>query len=154
VSISDLGSNAAFATGTGNLSDCFTLSATTQTVDVRFAVNVSGLLQAFTNALGLVASSETTFSLQVDGNQVLFDDRTLSIGPNDSQSQSFSKQLTSTIALDPSVQHCMVMEADSESAAQTQVNEPASGALLLAGLVALALLRRQSSAQRAKQLTP
>lgn len=137
VNISDPGSNAAFASpGTGTLSDCFTVSGT-GSVDVTFATTIGGLLHAFTDALGTVAATETTFSLQVDGDQVLFYDQSLSIGPNDSQTQNFSTQLSNTVSLDTGVSHCMVLEADSESHAQTQsIGEPPSSALLLAGLAA------------------
>src|SRR5262249_13951469 len=90
-----------------------------------------------TDAFGLLASTETTFNLQVDGDPVLFFDRSLLIGPGSSQTQNFSTRLTTTVPLQAGVSHCVVLEADSESQSQTRsVTAPPPVVLLLSALLA------------------
>lgn len=141
------GSAAAFATGLGTLSNSFTLSGTAP-VNVQFAIDLTGALQVLTDALGLLAGTETIFSLQVDGNQLLFFDLPLLIGPGQTLSQSFDTRLSNSIMLDPGVSHFIYLEVDSESQAQTRpISEPGSTGLLLTGL-ALGLFARRRYALR------
>jgi hypothetical protein len=78
------GCRSAFASsrGRGTMSNVFTLSGGGPSVGVTFASDTSGLLKLMTDACGVFARTETVFTLAVDGEVVLFDDRSRGIGPN------------------------------------------------------------------------
>jgi hypothetical protein len=138
VNIPGAGSDVAFSTGFGELFNNFTLSGS-GIVDVQFGIDIAGMLKVLTDAFGLLATTETIFILQVDGNPVLlYDPPPLLIGSNGFQAQNFATRLTNTIPLDTGVSHTLALRADSESQAETRaVPEPASNVLLLVGLGAL-----------------
>lgn len=145
VNIPGCGPAAAFSNSRGTLFNSFTISGT-GSVAVVFSTDISGLLHAMTDACGVFATTETIFHLDVDGTPVLFSDQILSIGPNDSQTLSFSTTLTNNadpLMLDAGVSHILILEADSESSGQVQVPEPPAGLLLISGLGALGAERRR-----------
>jgi hypothetical protein len=148
VNIPGCGAFAAFAEGHSILSNSFTISGT-GSVGVQFGVNLAGVLNVMTDACGLRASTDTIFTLEVDGgNPVLFDLHMLTVGPLSSASQSVSERLTNTIALDAGLSHFLTLEVDSESEGHTQVPEPPPSALMVFGFAALLWVkhRRQSLA--------
>jgi hypothetical protein len=138
---------AAFGKSRSTLFNSFTLSGGGSSVDVQFAIDISGLLNVMTDAFGLFAQTETVFTLEVDGTPILFQNDLLSIGPSDSGSQSFSTHLSNTMTLAAfdldglPLSHFLLLEADSESAGA--VPEPPVGLLLITGLAALAVARRR-----------
>ena len=132
---------AAFATGIGTLSNFFTIGGT-GSVAVAFGIDVAGILNVMTDGCGVLAETETIFNLQVDGDPVLFHERLLSIGPSDARTLSFGTRLTNTVMLDAGLSHSLILQADSESRGVVGVvPEPATGALLITGLVALLFAR-------------
>ena len=132
---------AAFSKGIGTLSTVFELTGGTGAVDVAFGIDIAGVLKVMTDHCGLLAATETIFTLEVDGTPVLFDRRELSVGPNSSFMETFSLRLLGLAALDFDVPHILVIEADSES--EGLVAEPPVMAMLLIGAVALAVARRR-----------
>jgi hypothetical protein len=138
---------AAFSSSFGSVSDSFTISGT-GTVAVQIGIDIGGMLHAMTDACGLKAMTQTIFSLQVDGNQVVFDSRLFDVGLLSLQDTVFSLHLDTTLMLDAGVTHFLLVQADSESQAQTQVVEPPTSALLLAALGALLWANRRSERVR------
>jgi hypothetical protein len=147
VNIPGCGPAAAFSKGRGTMFNFFTLTGGGPSVAVTFAVDIAGLLNVMTDACGLSAMTETIFTLEVDGTPILFRDDILSIGPNDTASLSFSTTLMASVMLDSfdpagnPLSHSLLLEADSESSGL--VPEPPAGSLLIAGLAALAAVRRR-----------
>ena len=119
----------------------FTIIGGTDPVDVTFSIDIAGSVNLMTDQCGLSASTQTTFHLDVDGSPVLFDVEPFLIGPNDALSAPISTHLSMTVPLDPGL-HGLRLEADSESSGLNVVPEPPVGVLLLAGLAALAEVRR------------
>ena len=83
VNIPGCSPGAAFSNGRGTLSNFFTPSGGDDSVDVGFAIDISGALNLMTDACGIRAFTETVFTLAVDGLPVLFDLRFHEIGPSD-----------------------------------------------------------------------
>ncbi len=138
---------AAFSEGRGTLSNFFTVSGT-GSVAVQFAIDISGDLTVMTDACGLSAFTQTIFSLEVDGVPVLFDQRVLNIGRSSAQMLPFSAHLTNSIVLDAGVSHFMLLQADSESRAQTAA-EPSSISLFAISAGVLMWARRRGRASEA-----
>src|SRR5271165_825108 len=77
----------------------FSVAGGTGTVDVTFSslVNMSQFL--FTDVNGVFAGDETSFSLSLDGQNVLFMDRANQIGSSAALSDGFSGPLSDTLTL-------------------------------------------------------
>lgn len=131
---------AAFAKGLGTLFNSFVITGGTGTVNVDFGVDISGALKVMTDDCGVKAETETIFSLELDGNPILFRHDLLSIGPNSSQTLTFSERLATTVSLDFDTEHFLLLQLDSESSGL--VPEPPMIALLLVGLGGLLLTGR------------
>lgn len=142
VSVPCCSAGAAFGQARSTLFNFFTISGT-GSVAVDLSVNISGLLSAMTDSLGVFATTETNFHLDIDGAPVLFSNQALSIGPNDAQSLSFSTTLTNNIMLDAGIPHFVVVELETDPRANGKVPEPAVGLLLIPGLAALGAARRR-----------
>jgi hypothetical protein len=134
---------AASSMGFGTLSNSFLITGGSGNVQVNFSVNLTGSLNVFTDAFGRKAETETIFDLELDGTPVLFRNDLLSIGPNSSNSRSFSQALLDTRTLQFNTPSFIVALVDSESLGINQVPEPSSITVLLAGLVVLGALRRR-----------
>ncbi|MDQ2694653.1 MAG: PEP-CTERM sorting domain-containing protein [Pseudomonadota bacterium] len=132
---------AAFSRSRGTLSNFFTLAGGTGSVDVAFAVDVAGALEAMTDSCGR-AMTDTIFTLEIDGGPVLFHQRQLVVGPNSSLMLPFSERLMDSVVLEFGVEYRLQLDVDSESAART-IPEPPAGALLLFGIGALVLRRNK-----------
>ncbi|BBJ24475.1 hypothetical protein [Candidatus Nitrotoga sp. AM1P] len=141
------GAAAAFGKSRSTLFNSFTLSGGGPNVDVQFAIDISGLLNVMTDAFGMFAQTQTVFTLEVDGTPILFQNNFLSIGPGDSDTQSFSTHLSNTVTLaafdlDGSpLSHFLLLEAENDP--RGRIPEPPVGLLLITGLVALAATRRR-----------
>jgi len=133
---------AAFSGARGTFFNFFTLSGGGPSVNVTFGIDISGLLNAVTGPCGILAQSEVVFTLEVDGTPILFHQDLLSVGRNDAASRAIATSLSNSVLLDSDVSHFLLLEADSESRGQTEVPLPPVGALLIAGLIALAAARR------------
>ena len=126
-------------TGTGTLSNFFTISgASGSSVNVSLSALISYLLNVQTDAAGVLARTETIFSVDIDGTSALFSDTFFQIGSSSTSSTAFGPTLISnTISLDPSIEHLIEIQADSESQA-IDTPEPSTVSLLFAGLGSLA----------------
>lgn len=84
VDIPGCGPAAAFSTGRGTLKTMFKLTGGTGKVDVDFGIDIAGMLNVMTDHCGLLAATETIFTLEVDGKSVLKDRHELKVGRNGS----------------------------------------------------------------------
>jgi hypothetical protein len=131
-------------------------------VDVKFGVQLSGVVHGVSDAAGFLEVGDVTAILLVDGVPVLFDLTSLpglpsTPGINNYQEMTvpITGPLTATVPLDTNSLHFFLLRADAEAQAHN-IAEPGSLALLLAGLGALAwtcrarpmLLPKQHGASR------
>lgn len=118
--------------------DQFMITGGSGSVNTTFSMNISGLLNVLTDANGVSAQAETVFTLQLDGNPVLFNDSLLTIGSSQSEMLPISMTLSNTVTLQYDTSYQLLIEADSEGSV---LNTPEPGIGALATLVAsLALL--------------
>ena len=149
VNVPGCGPAAAFSKGRGTLFNSFILSGGGSNVNVQFAIDIAGALNLLTDGCGVFARTQTVFTLQVDGEVVLFDDRLREIGRSDALTEQFSEHLTATVPLETldaaglPLSHVLLLEADSESSGLVSVPEPPAGLLLIAGLAVLGAARRR-----------
>ena len=68
-----------------------------------------------TDALGVLAETETIFSLDLDGESVLFDFNLLSIGASDHDTLSFMQTLSGQRSLEFNKRYFVLVQADVES---------------------------------------
>lgn len=136
---------AANSQGQGSLSRGFTIACAGPScgsgTQVNFSVDLSGQLDVMTDFYGQLATTETIFNLDLDGTPLLFDNRLLSIGPNDAQSQAFAFTLSSSQTLLFDTPYSFLLRVDSESQA-INTPEPASVTLLCLGLAMALRFRR------------
>src|ERR1700733_5637686 len=102
------------ATGQGWLVGWFMIAGGSGAVNAVFSAQENGALSVQTDANGQSASVETVFSMEIDGNPVLFDDQLLSIGASDNQSSNFSNFLSNTNGLQFGTVYELFVQADSE----------------------------------------
>ena len=147
------GTVAASSVGLGTLVNSFLIIGVTGLVDVAFSVDISVSLAVLTDAFGLLAETETIFSLEVDGNPTLFRHDLLSVGPNSASTLAFSENLFGILSLPSNTEISIVVPLDSESVGINVVPEPSTLALLVSGLTVLGGFAR-TRAQRRKRATP
>ena len=136
------------ATGHGTVwEDQLMITGGSGSVSTEFSININGLLNLSTDIYGQSAQAETVFTLQLNGNPVLFNDRPLSIGPNGSQSQPFSQTLMGSATLQYNTIYQLLIEADAEVSAYN-VPEPGTGALATLGVLAALLFGQKKSSGR------
>lgn len=126
---------------------CPTTSCGTST-QVTFSALLNGLLFVQTDATGVLATTETIFNLNLDGDAVLFHDALLSIGPNSQDSQNIAMLLSNTLTLDYGTSYSLVLRVDSESSGITTVPEPATLTLLTLALGAAGFRHRRTRTRR------
>lgn len=149
VNLPGCGPASASGNGRGTLFNSFTLTGGGPSVDVTFEIDISGLIDLLTDGCGVFARSETIFTLAVDGEVVLFDDRPREIGPNSGLIEPFAGHLMNTVTVASvdadgmPLSHSLILEADSESRALV-MPEPPVGLLVVAGFGALAAARRRT----------
>jgi len=128
------------ATARGTVVDSFMISGPGRgAVNVSFSTLISGSLSAMTDIYGQAAYAETVFTLQLDGNPLLFDDRFYTIGASDNQAQTFSQTLTESLVLQYNTPYSLYMEADAETSvlnSSVPIPEPKNVGIL-AALLAL-----------------
>jgi RHS repeat-associated protein len=127
--------------------DGFMITGGSGSVNTTFSINISGLLNLFTDTYGQSADAETVFTLQLNGNPVLFNDSLLSIGPNQSQALPISTTLSDSITLQYNTTYQLLIEADTESSV-LNVPEPGIGALaILFAAIAFVFWRKRARSQ-------
>lgn len=145
VNIPGSAEGAANSQGQGSLESGFTIACTGPScgsdTQVTFSVDLSGQLDVMTDLYGQLATTETIFNLDLDGTPLLFDNRILSIGPNDAQSQIFAFTLSGSQTLLYDTPYSFLVHVDSESQA-INTPEPASITLLCLGLAVALRFRR------------
>jgi len=132
------------ATGNGNgqanVFGSFEITGGTGPVNATFQVAYNGTQSVFTDNFGQSASSQTTLSLNVDGNSVLSHNRTLSIGTSQSETQPFNTSDQNTVSLNFNQVYDFTL-SDTAYVMAVNVPEPTTSALVLAGLAGLGLRR-------------
>lgn len=125
--------------GQAGVQGSFEITGGSGVVNVSFASAFSGALSEFTDEFGQSAFSETTLTLSVGGNTVLYDNRS-SIGPSDQSGQIFDPTIQNTIPLKFNQQYTFTLSDEAQTMA-SNVPEPTTGMLLVGGLVGLCILR-------------
>lgn len=155
VNISDSVEASSFSAGRGTLLSSFKLTGGAGDVDVTFSVHVSGNLMALTSYTGASATTETMFTGELDGSPLLFRRDTLSIGPGDFKTSSFSSTLTATRTLAYDTEYFLLLESDSESRGRSDfstVPESTHYGIGAAGLILLKILARRRKSAPAPSL--
>jgi hypothetical protein len=144
-----LGLVAASAQGTADIfNSTFMITGGTGQVNVTFNAMLNSMQKVFTDVNGINASSETVFTLAVNGNIVLFRDSPLMIGSNDQKLLDFMGAAgPNSMMLNYGQDYTLLLEVDAESSGQS-MPEPSTMSLLFGG-PALALARRWLMAKRA-----
>jgi hypothetical protein len=136
------------STARSDLSATFEIVGATGPVDVLFKVLLDYIQSLTTSDGGLSATSELSFTLTLDdGDQPLFFDNILDVGPDSTTSTSSSTPLNGAATLDPNTDYSFLLKLDSETSVR---NTPESSTILLVisgGLFILAA-RRRAVAQR------
>ena len=138
------------AAGQGWVESVFMITGGSGSVDTTFSTDISGSLNVLTDALGELAQAETVYSLEVNGDAALFDDRFFSVGPNGSDPQTFSTTISSVMTLQYDTQYLLFAEADSEISVVNSVPEPQPVALMAAGILGLVWLGRKRLRRQVK----
>jgi hypothetical protein len=110
------------STGRASANGVFEITGVSGPVNVTFSTEITGNLTLSSNPYGVYGEGENVFSLSLIGNSIpngtpiLFHDQILSIGPNQSQSGSFSDLLLkTTMSLMPNTPYNLWVESDSEA---------------------------------------
>jgi hypothetical protein len=133
----------ALSKGTGTLFNMFEITGGTGSVNVTFSTDIAGMLDVKTNQSGLLAQTESTFALQLDGLPILFFDSLLSVGPNSSASLPFSQTLSTIESLNFNTPYLVLAHADPESQVINTVPEPPTASLLFMALLSVTALVRK-----------
>jgi hypothetical protein len=149
---------AASSVGRGSLQGSFEITGATAPVNVQFQAMLQGDQSLSTPGTGQSATSEVIFTLilpDLPNQPLLFFDNPLTIGANDSGSNTTSPTLTASVTLQPNTEYSLITEVDAESSGQNAIPEPSSLLLLLTVLVLFGFsvargewLRRVHHAQR------
>jgi hypothetical protein len=135
--------NQAASDGRGSLYTFFMILGGAGDVDVTFSMDVDGSQHFLTDALGSYRS-ELVATLEVDGDLVLFWQSLLTGGPGSPDTTTpLSTTLTATRTLTFGTPYFIFIQADSESSGLNAVPEPSVLALLAAGGLARAVVRRR-----------
>ena len=130
------------AVGRGAVVDTFRITGGSGSVNVLFSTLINGSLNLLTDNYGQSADAETVFTLQVDGNPILFNDQVLTIGPNQNAQSPFSTLLSNTVTLQYNTVYQIYIEADAEAFA-SNIPEPGLGAIFAVGALMVIGLRRK-----------
>jgi hypothetical protein len=136
VNLSEMNGQAA-SQGQALWSTTFTITGGTGAVDVDFGISLLGFLSLMTDASGELAQTDLVFNLLLDGETVLFQNWSQTIGPDGSLFDQFSTTLTGSRSLTYGTPHSLLLRVDSESRVvntDTVVPEPATLTLLGLGL--------------------
>jgi hypothetical protein len=136
-----------FANSVGQalLSGTFEITGATDPVQVTFNALLAINQFLKTTGGGQLASSETIFTLllpDISSDPILFFDNPLSIGPNDTLSQSDNQTLTTSMLLQPDTPYTFFASLDAESNGVNVTPEPSSLGLALTLVGLLAVLGR------------
>jgi RHS repeat-associated protein len=111
------GATAGFDTATGqaSASGIFEIQGVTGPVSVTLSAVATGSLNLFADAYGVYGQGESIFTLSIDGTPDLFTDTLMSVGPNQTQGDTFSDSLTDTVTLMANTPYWIFEQADSEA---------------------------------------
>ena len=121
------------ASGQAWVESAFMITGGTGDVSTVFSAQLIGSLNVLTDAAGQLAQAEAVFSLELNGDPVLFNDQLLSIGASDSQNLPLSSPLNNTVTLQYNTPYIIYIETDSEVSVSS-VPEPRAAGLLAIGL--------------------
>jgi hypothetical protein len=143
INIPDIDASAT-SVGQGGIQGMLQITGATGPVNVSFAAALSASQFLQTNQYGISATSEVVFSFllpDISGDNLLFYDNLLSIGPDQLINSSTSPNLTASATLQPDTPYFFIIGLDAESAGVDSVPEPAT--FVLAGIAACSLLLRR-----------
>lgn len=138
--VAGAGVMAANATGQPNLFSTFFITGTSGPVSLTFSAMVDITQSLFTDAAGVSALSDASYSLSLDGQNVLFMNSFNQIGSSSSWSNTFSGTLTDTVILNPDQTYTLTSASDTDETSH-DTPEPATGLLTLFG-APVPLIRR------------
>ena len=132
---------AANAVGNATLfNTTFSITGGSGPVNVTFSAMLDLTQSLFTDASGVSALSDASYTLSLDGQNVLFMDSFNQIGPSSSWSDSFSGTLSDTITLTFDQPYTLYSSVDGDPYSYN-MPEPPTGSLMLLG-AAVPLIRR------------
>ena len=121
------------ATAQASMETVFMITGGIGSANVAFGATISGLLSVLTDNYGESAFAESVFTLEVDGNPVLFNDEPFSIGASSADGSPFSFALNGNQTLDFNTPYALGVYLDSE-AIVTNIPEPQPAYLLLVAI--------------------
>jgi RHS repeat-associated protein len=139
------------AEGQGWVASWFEIIGGSGDVSTLFSAQINSTASVFTDLNGQLAQAENVFSLEVNGDPVLFNDQFFSIGPDDSSTQNITGPFSDSTTLQYNTPYLLYVEADSEISISS-VPEPGAAGLLVAGTVACLWAGRKRLRGRRKEL--
>ena len=140
----------AASSGQAFLFNTFMITGGTGDVDVTFLAMIDGMQSLMTDAYGEFAESDVIFSLELDGDPVLFYASQLSGGPHTSIHQQISQALSNTVTLQYNTVYMIHAGVDPDSPpADNSTPEPSTIILMISGLGVMVGYARKQRAARA-----
>ena len=129
------GTFAAGSSGQAFLTNTFMITGGTDDVDVTFSAMINGMQSLMTDGAGLFAESDVVFSLELDGDPILFHASQLTGGPNTSMQQQIAQALSNTVTLQRNTVYTISIGIDTDIPPSTNsVPEPSTVILTISGL--------------------
>lgn len=129
------GTFAAGSSGQVSLFNTFMITGGTGDVDVTFSALINGMQSLMTDASGQFAESDVVFTLEIDGDPVLFHASQLTGGPNTSLQQLIAEAVSNTVTLQYNTVYTVGINVDSDIPPGTNtVLEPSTLILMASGL--------------------
>lgn len=123
--------------------NAFIITGGSGSVSTTFTIDLGGMLGVSTDVYGQSAQAEAVFTLQLNGNPVLFNDQLISIGPSASQSQGITPSFTDTTTLQYNTVYQILAEGDTETSV-LNVPEPGVAALAVGMLLVFVFWRKRA----------
>lgn len=140
------GTFAAGSSGQAFLINTFMITGGTGDVDVTFSAMINGMQSLMTDAFGEFAESDVIFSLELDGDPVLFHASQLTGGPNTSIQQQIAQAVSNTVTLQQNTVYTVVVGIDPEGKGSNSIPEPSTVILMVSGLGLMAGFARKRCA--------
>jgi len=125
----------ASSSGQAFLVNTFMITGGTGDVDVTFSAMINGMQSLMTDAFGEFAESDAIFTLELDGDPVLFSASQLTGGPNTSMQQQIAQALSNTVTLQYNTTYQINVGVDPDIPPVTNsIPEPSTIILMISGV--------------------